>query len=38
MASTPNKTLLEGKGFSCETGGNWTGGKGLGMGCVAFGA
>ena len=24
MASTPSKTLLEGKGFSCEAGGNWT--------------
>ena len=34
MASTPNETLLEGKGFSCEAGGNWTRGKGIG--CVAF--
>ena len=38
MASTPNETLLEGKGFSCEAGGNWTRGKGQGLGCVAFGA
>ena len=28
MASTPIETLLEGKGFSCEAGGNWTSGKG----------
>ena len=38
MASTPNETLLEGKGFSYEAGGNWTTGKGQGIGCVAFGA
>ena len=38
MASTPIETLLEGKGFSCEPGGNWTSGKGQGIGCVAFGA
>ena len=38
MATTPNETLLEGKGFSCEAGGNWTRGKGQGTGCVAFGA
>ena len=24
MASTPSKTLFEGKGFGCEAGGNWT--------------
>ena len=30
--------MLEGKGFSCEAGGNWTSGKGQGIGCVAFGA
>ena len=28
--------MLEGKGFSCDAGGNWTGGKGFR--CVAFGA
>ena len=38
MASTPNENLLEGKGFSCEAGGNWTSGKGQGIGCVASGA
>ena len=38
MASAPIETLLEGKGFSCEAGGNWTSGKGQGIGCVAFGA
>ena len=38
MASTPNETLLEGKGFSCEAGGNWTSEEGQGIGCVAFGA
>ena len=40
MASTgtPIETLLEDKGFSCEAGGNWTSGKGQGIGCVAFGA
>ena len=38
MANTPNETLLEGKGFCCEAGGNWTRGKGQGSGCVAFGA
>ena len=38
MASTPSKTMLEGKGFSCEAGGNWASGKGQGIGCVAFGA
>ena len=38
MASTPIETLLEGKGFSCEAGGNWTSGKGQGIGSVAFGA
>ena len=38
MASTLIETLLEGKGFSCEAGGNWTNGKGQGIGCVAFGA
>ena len=38
MASTPNETLLEGKAFSWEAGGNWTRGKGQGTGCVAFGA
>ena len=38
MASTPSETLLEGEGFSCEAGGNWTRGKGQGIGCVAFGA
>ena len=38
MASTPIETLLEGKGFSCEAGGNWTSGEGQGIGCVAFGA
>ena len=27
MASTPIETLLEGKGFSCEAGGNWISGK-----------
>ena len=36
MASTPIQTLLEGKGFRCEAGGNWTSGKGQGIGCVAF--
>ena len=38
MVSTPSETLLEGKGFSCEAGGNWTIGKGQGIGRVAFGA
>ena len=38
MASTPIETLLEGKGFSCEAGGNWTSGKKQRIGCVAFGA
>ena len=38
MATTPIETLLEGKGFSCEAGNNWTSGKGQGIGCVAFGA
>ena len=38
MASTPSETLLEGKSFSCEAGGNWTRGKGQEIGCVAFGA
>ena len=38
MASTPIETLLDGKGFSCGAGGNWTSGKGQGIGCVAFGA
>ena len=38
MVSTPIETLLEGKGFSCEAGGNWTRKKGHGIGCVAFGA
>ena len=38
MASTPIETLLEGKGFSCDAGGNWTSGKGQGIGCVALGA
>ena len=38
MVSTPIETLLEAKGFSCEAGGNWTSGKGQGIGCVAFGA
>ena len=40
MASrpTPIETLLEGKGFSCEAGGNWTCGEEQGIGCVAFGA
>ena len=38
MASTPIETLLEGKGFSREAGGNWTSGKGQGIGCVALGA
>ena len=38
MVSTPIETLLEGKGFSCEAGGNWTSRKGQGIGCVAFGA
>ena len=37
MVSTPIETLLEGKGFNCEAGGNWTSGKGQGFGCVAFG-
>ena len=36
MVSTPIETLLEGKGFSCEAGGNWTSRKGQGIGCVAF--
>ena len=35
---TPIETLLEGKGFSCEDGGNWNSGKGQGIGCVTFGA
>ena len=38
VASTPIETLLEGKGFSCEAGGNWTSGEGQGIGCVALGA
>ena len=38
MACTPNENLLEGKGFSCEAGGDWTRGKEQGIGCVAFGA
>ena len=38
MASTPIETLLEGKVFSCQAGGNWTSGKRQGIGCVAFGA
>ena len=38
MASTPIETLLKGKGFSCEAGGNWTSGEGQEIGCVAFGA
>ena len=38
MASTPIETLLEGKGFSGEAGGNWTCRKGQEIGCVAFGA
>ena len=38
MASTPIETLLEGKDFSCEAGGNWTSGEGQGIGCVSFGA
>ena len=38
MVSTPIETLLEGKGFSCEAGGNWTGRKGQEIECVAFGA
>ena len=33
-----NRDLAEGRGFSCEGGGNWTSGEGQGMGCVAFGA
>ena len=36
MVSTPIETLLEGKGFSCEAGSNWTSRKGQGIGCVAF--
>ena len=36
MSSTPIETLLDGTGFSCEAGGNWTSGKGQGIGCVAF--
>ena len=35
MVSTPIETLLEGKGFSCEAGGNWTSRKGQSIGCVA---
>ena len=38
MVSTSIETLLEGKGFGCEAGGNWTKRKGQGIGCVAFGA
>ena len=38
MASTPIESLLEVKSFSCEAGGNWTSGKGQGIGCVPFGA
>ena len=38
MASTPIETLLEGKDFSYEAGGNWTSGKGQVIGSVAFGA
>ena len=38
MVRTPIETLLEGKGFSCEAGGNWTSRKGQGIGCFAFGA
>ena len=32
MASTAIETLLEGKGFSFEAGGNWTSGEGQGIG------
>ena len=38
MASTSIETILEGKGFSCEAGGNWNTRKEQGIGCVAFGA
>ena len=38
MASAPSKTLLEGKGFSCEAGGNSTGKKDKEFDVFAFGA
>ena len=38
VASTPIETLLEGKGFSCEAGGNCASEKEQEIGCVAFGA
>ena len=34
MVSTPIETLLEGKDFSCEAGGNWSSRKRQEIGCM----